>query len=417
MGIQLVTIKNKNGESGVFKISTEQTLSAARQLFMENHLMEKEDSFLFHDSAVDLKSEDLIFLYEILDGDQVIHIGEKKGEGIQQDPNVEDYSDMTRTQREDLFRRCQVFRGLILNPNDGIRNSFYDLFSWKKLPSMNRPKVNTQEISCYSFSKITKEINLITDHKETLALESPFLDVSSEYHYEKKQSSESSETREYLLEKYQLLKAEFSLQLENLIPNPDFVQAIAKVISSPEGGKDKMCNLLHVLDQWGYYFPNQFTLGGMIYSTETTTIRDFSQSETEQKAFSASVKAKFNESASSGGSAGQTQESEEKESSSQKYKNIVLNQIGGKTGLLKNKDGLSASLDMARYWDIVDINSFYPSLILLDSNSIPADNRGLLASCLSLINQNYHHGAVKKIQPYLDMMRYATQVETIIDPF
>ncbi len=414
--MQLITVKNKNGKSAAVRLDSGTKLSAVRGELKSRGIMSDSDYFLFNDSPLSVSDENDTLLSELIDGTGTIYVGKGTEPGISPDEDMEDYRDLNESQKEDLFRKCQIFRGLVFSKDKGIAKSFKDLYSWSSLPAMLTPRVNTQEISDYSFSKITQDINLITSNKTNLALDLPYVSAEAEYSHEKSIHTSSSKVKEYLLAKYLVLKASFELDASALTPNPEFVKAVNEAVVSQDSDKDRMCNLLHVLDTWGIYIPQRFTLGGALYSTEVTEINDFSQSESEKTEFSSSVKAEL---ASGSGSAGGGQSKEKKTEigTSTKYTNIVINQVGGTPGQTKDKEGIAISLKKARYWEIVDVETFYPSLMLLNTANVPGTDPRLLAKCLQLMNNNYYHGAVKEIQPYVNMLNYATAIENLINPF
>ncbi len=414
--MQLITVKNQNGKSATVRLDSDAELLTVRGELISRGIMSDSDYFLYNDSPLAISDEADTALSELIDSAGTIYVGKGIKPGILPDEDMEDYRDLNESQKEDLFRKCQIFRGLVFSRDKGIAKSFKDLYSWTSLPAMLTPRVNTQELSDYSFSKITQDINLITSNKANLALDVPYVSAQAEYSHEKSIQTSSSKVKEYLLAKYLVLKASFELDVSALTPNPEFVKAVNEVIISHESDKDKMCNLLHVLGAWGLYIPQRFTLGGALYSTEVTEIDDFSQSESEKAEFSSQVKAEL---AFGSGSAGGSCSKEEKTETgtSAKYTNIVINQIGGTPGQTKDKEGIAISLKKARYWETVDVEMFYPSLMLLNNANVPGTDPRLLAKCLQLMNNNYHYGAVKEIQPYVNMLNYATTIENLINPF
>jgi len=414
--MQLITVKNKNGKSAAVRLDSGAKLSFAREELKSRGIMSDSDYFLFNDSPLSVSDEADTLLSELIDSAGIIYVGKGAEPGILPDEDMEDYRDLNDSQKEDLFRKCLLFRGLVFSRDKGITKSFKDLYSWSKLPAMLIPHVNTQELSNYSFSKITQDINLITNNKVNLALDIPYISAQAEYSHEKSIHTSSEKVKEYLLAKYLVSKVSFELDTFALEPNPEFVKAVNDAVISQDSDKDRMCNLLHVLDAWGIYIPQRFTLGGALYSREVTEISDFSQSESEITEFSASVKAEL---ASCSGSAGGSQSKEEKTETgtSSKYTNIVIEQVGGTPGQTKDKEGIAISLRKARYWDIIDVEVFYPSLMLLNTANVPGTDPRLLARCLKLMNNNYYHKAVKEIQPYVNMLNYATAIENLINPF
>ncbi|MFA9466255.1 MAG: hypothetical protein ACERKN_18465 [Velocimicrobium sp.] len=201
MSTRLLTIKNTNGKSKSVKLDTDETLLVVRGELEKREIMSGMDVFLHNDAEILLSDEQDIQLSDLLDTGATIYVGSSLDKGIKADPDMEDYRDLTESQKTDLFNKCQIFRGLIFSNNDGITKSFKDLFSWKSLPSMQTPRINTEELSYYSFSKVTQDLNLITNDKLSVALDTPYVKLDSEYSNEKSKSSSASTVTEYLLAK------------------------------------------------------------------------------------------------------------------------------------------------------------------------------------------------------------------------
>lgn len=416
MATQLVTVKNTNGTSKTVQLDMDSTLADVRCKLTERGIMAGRDRFLFNEAEIDTDDEPATKLSQLEIEHNTFNIGTNAGSGIRVDEEVEDYRDLTENQKADLFNKCQILKGLVFREGKGVVKSFEDLYSWKSgyLPDALMPSVNTEEFSGYSFSKITHDLTLISNDKTTVALDVPFVKVDAEYEHEKSKTSGSSVVKEYLLAKYVISKAVFNIDVSKLAVKEGFVKAVHGAIMTEDSDKDKMCNLLHVLDEWGLYIPQRFTLGGALYSTEETTISDYTQSGKEKESFAASVKAEYLKASGSVSYSG-SKEKKEEGSSSTKYKNISINQIGGKPGQQKNDSGLAASLNWARYWALVNVEKFYPSIMLLQNACVPGTDPYLLRRCLQLMNNNFFHGAVKKIQPYINMSNYATSIEGLLE--
>ncbi|MEG0378465.1 MAG: hypothetical protein RR614_08305, partial [Eubacterium sp.] len=247
MATQLMTVKNKNGKNVSLRLDTMAGLSTVRGILKSRGVMADNDYFLFNDSTISAEDEAETLLSEILDGTGMITVGKGGQSGIKKDETMEDYRDLNESEQEDLFRKCQIFRGLVFKKDQGISKSFKELYSWATLPEMVTPRVNTQELSYYSFSKVTQDLNLITNNKVNLALDTSIVKAEAEYSSEKSKSTSSSKVKEYLLAKYLVSKACFESDVLGLTPNPEFVKAVNEAVISDDSDKDKMCNLLHVL--------------------------------------------------------------------------------------------------------------------------------------------------------------------------
>jgi len=416
MATTLTKIVHTNGTTNSIRLDKSTRLDEVREKLKGFGIISDSDSFLFGGAAVLLADESETTVEEILESGNIINIGAGKSQGLIEDGNIEDYRSFSLSQKNELFRKCQIFRGLSLIAGDGIKRSSKDLFEWNGLPDMTNPRINTQELSYYSFSKVTQELNLITSNKATLSLDVPYVKADAEYNLEKSKSAKSEKVTEYLLAKYIISKAIFNIDVNGLRPTADFVRAVNTAVCSNESEKDRMCELARTLNKWGMYIPREFTLGGALYSKEETEISDYSEAAKEKEAFSVSASAKF---ASISASAGYSQstETDKSSSTSNKYKNISVVQIGGKAGKISNKDELGDSLDRASLWEIVDIAEFYPSLMLLNGARVDGTDPNLLSKCLKLMNGNYYHAAVTQLQPYVNIKNYATAIETLLSPW
>lgn len=413
---KLITIEYTNGEkSQALHVDITMELAEARILLTGKKIMQESDSFLFNNAEVLLDDEANTTIEEILI-DNILHIGHSKTQGISGDPDeVTDWRYLTANQQIDLLRKCQLNRGIIFF-KDGIKKSYEELFSWKTIPSMSVPRENTNEESAYSFLKVTRDLNLLASNRATLALDTPFINVDSEYKYSKEQSSSRNEVTEYLMQKYEVLKATFTFDPNALIVNDKFILEINNAYNNGKNETEKICYLIDALNKWGMYIPIQVTVGGALYSYEETNISEFSQATKEINDFSIAVKAEYG---SYGGSTGYDQGSETSgsQSVSHKYKNLVIKQIGGQPGCNK-KDFLPNTLSNAMHWEIVNIEEFYPSLLLLlNTEESSVRNKVLLANCLELFKQYFYIPVVKKYQPIINIKKYADEISNMINPW
>lgn len=416
MANKLIIIEYTNGKSSqAINIDITMNLAKARTLFLIKKIMQESDFFIINNAEIILDDEADITIEEIL-SDNILHIGHSQTQGISGKPDeVTDWRYLSENQQMELLRKCQLNRGVIFS-KDGINKSYEELFSWKTIPSMIIPRENTNEESAYSFFKVTRDLNLLTSNRVKLALDIPFVNIDSEYKYSKEQSSNANEITEYLMQKYVISKASFSFDPDDLIVNDKFVLEITNAYNDGKNETEKICYLLNVLNKWGMYIPIQVTVGGALYSYEETNISEFSQASKEINDFSIAAKAEY---ASFGGSIGYEQESEtsDSQSISHKYKNLVIKQIGGQPGFNK-KDFLPNTLSNAMYWEIVNIEEFYPSLLLiLNTKEASVANKVLLANCLELFKQYFYIFAAKKYQPIINIKKYADEISDRINPW
>lgn len=94
-------------------------------------------------------------------------------------------------------------------------------------------------------------------------------------------------------------------------------------------------------------------------------------------------------------------------SSSSKYKNVTIQQIGGKAGSTENKDVFISSLETLSTWEIVDIIKFYPSVFLLaKARNFTDIDPTLFIKVKNLLNRFYNHKFLIEHQPCINMRQY-----------
>ena len=209
----------------------------------------------------------------------------------------------------------------------------------------------------------------------------------------------------------------FKINPKDCLPTEAFVQRMNGIISSNAEDERKIVEVLKALEEFGLYIPLEFTMGGALYGMEETEITEFSHAEKEKKDFTASVNAGF------GGYGGMIDFSEGKEqdtgsSSSEKYKNVEIKQIGGIAGNTDSKELFKASLEKLANWAIVDIKQFYPSVMLLSkAPGMKNVDPMLFIKTQKLLSDFCMHSYVLNYQPYVDMGKYVDRIYALSRPF
>lgn len=332
--------------------------------------------------------------------------------------NVTNYPALTEKEKLSLFRNVNIFRGFRLSEKDGLKRSFHDLYQWNDdyLPEDLQPMENTLKKDERSFSKVTHELKKMNIDSASLSLSSPFVSAESEFRHEQGSDLSTSEVNEYLLSQAIVRKSFFNIDFREAKVSDAFVQAVSQAVDTDEDVQTRSIKLLNVLNEWGYYLPQSFTLGGILYSEAVTKITDYSMAEKEKNEFSASFKTSFGKIGGGGGFSGGWS-SEQTDTVSNKYENAVIHQIGGVAGLTNDYSLWATSLYDARFWTIIECAGLYPSLMLLSNISDQVYGVRLLGLCLRTLNSCLAVPAVYKLQPILNLGKYATAIEEMVSPY
>lgn len=411
--MKLIKVHHTNGSIWSVALEETQTLCEVRQQLMQEKYMSDTDYFIFEEARVSIISESKLKLSDLIQNTNTIFIG--RGCTIGEKTTISEFEKLSNDEKISFFNQNQLTRGITLT-KDGISRSFHELFSLNKQPLMARNTVNTKSETSYAFSKVTREINLMTSHKDSIALHAPFASASAEYEHEKEKSSSTSQLTEYLLSKYIVSPAGFHIEPLSMEVNMDFYNAVKAVVYADETDNYIMGRLMEVLNEWGLYVPLTFSMGGALFTSDEKVITEFSESEKDKKNFSIAAEATF---AGYGAGlsilGGDTESSET--TSKQEFKNLIVKQIGGTPGNTENNTKFAETLQYISTWEIVDIETFYPSIMLLRNVKVDGKKTSLLKDVLEIINNNHYIEAVKKIQPYINMLEYATSVEELVSPF
>lgn len=406
----LIKVVNKDtGKDVSVNLDLKDNLKQVREILSSQDLMEDQTMFIFQNAPVMQCYEERVSLEELLKDHPVLEIG-RTGE-IDPALQTNDFTSLTEGEILNYFKKKQLLRGLIFSKKDGIKKSFSDVFTLSYAPEMSMESENTYFHSYYAFSKESCDLSLLTSNKSSLALNTPFVDTSAEYTSQKSSKTHSETVTEYLLSKYVVSLISFQIDPDKCIPVRNFAEKINTIITANMDQERKMVKLLEVLEEFGLYIPIEFTMGGAMYATESTEIRDLSMAESNMEDFSSQANAAFdgyggNLSFSSGS------ESSSGSSSTTKFKDIEIKQIGGEAGNTENKEFFRASLKSAANWAMVDVAKFYPTVLLLaNAEEFPGMDPLLFVKTKKLMMDFSMHKFVLESQPYINMQRYIDVVE------
>ncbi len=415
----LITITNiRTGNTKSEAMDTTQLLSDARVFLRSKSLMAAQDFFLTKGGTeVDPTAEGQVPLSSIL-VDDVLTVGVPATVPASPDA-VSSYASMAGAQRNTLFANIQIFRGLTVTLEEGFAKTFKDLYSWTSPPEANTPRTVTEVQYKYCFNEVTHSLHVFGADTASVSLEAPFGSAQADYSHESSKTTSDKTVTEYITARFLVRKVSLKTEIGNVVVAPDFVAAVEGAVANCQSGNTASetaaySSLLDVLNEWGYYVPGTFDLGGVLYSTDSTKITEFSDAETEKQAYGGSFKASF-DGIGGGASYNHSSGSETTTTSSSKFQDLSINQVGGKPGTTNSYDDWAKSLDLWNYWALASASQLLPSLYLLARGDENA--KSALNISLRLID-GYHSAAnFQSIQPCLDMGGYATQIETLLNPF
>ena len=405
---KLIIIQKSGAASQSVLLDIDMMLSDIREILKSNKMMNNTDFFLNKGSQVLKSQEKIVQLQILLVGNDTLVIGAGENDDpIGVDDGVQHYNGLNESQKKSLFLdHIQIFKGLSID-SKGFHKTFHDMYEWKdsKCPKALMPRVISEVFYQKAFSKVTHTFNKNSVDESSVSLDTPYGGGEAEYKHEKSKETSTTKVTEYITGKFILRKVRIRVEMDSLILNKDFETKVIQAIKRhPNNEFNQYYSLLEVLNEWGYYVPTQFTLGGMLYSSDHTTIKDYSESETRKKEYGGSFKAAF-KGIGGGASYKHAEGSTQSTTTSDRFQITSFSQIGGKADTSNDYSEWAKSLDKAIYWNVASYEELVPVVALLKDVQIQN-------TCLRLMNKYNSYSAASQLQPTLNMRDYATKVES-----
>lgn len=405
---KLVLVERTDGEKMNFLLDLNDNLTTIRVFLEDKKFMSSADNFIANSVTVNKESESNTLLKNVvgLTASNPLVIGVVKNTLPSPDDSMDSYTRLNTSQKLALFENIQIFRGLTASTDKGFDKTFKPcIATWNEnqLPYYVKPSFVTEINISSSFSEVAQSMAISSIESTSTSLSTPYGGGEASFEHAKKQTSSSREVKQYLTGSFYVNKIDLEVDMDNLQLLKDFENQILEAVR-PDNEIDQYYNLILALNERGYYVPKSFTIGGVLLTTSSTEISEYSESETERKDFSVGFKVAI-DGFGGGSDYSNTQESESSSSTTTKYTNLSIIQKGGNP-TLENYDEWIKSLNPAVNWDVIKYNKLYPTLALL------SDKR-LLHHCLKLLNRYSTYDAVKDLQKVIKIEDYATQIELI----
>lgn len=405
----LLTIFHRNGVSKGFPLNLEDSLSTVRELLSDHQLMEVSDCFFFKGSPLEKDQENEILLSQVISDTTLVIGSENSGSHLRVEDGVDIYKALSRVQKQEVLDNLEICKGLIPDVGHGFRHSTRPVitFSESYLPVADNPMVNTETSFTTYLSKTAQELSVLGISTIQADIDAKVVSNEAEFKQESTQVEKSSEIMSYFTARYVIRKSTLHLDCDKIQVNRDFVEAVRAALKGNSRTVTGCYNLMKVLNEWGYYIPLSFSLGGVLYSKEEHHTATFSRMVEETEKFKESFKCSYKEVSGGVGMENSTTKETTDESSVETGRTLIQ-QIGGLEGLSISKEMYPRwvdSLKNANYWRISDIEVLYPTLLLLNK-----EYGGLLGMAVSTLDRMSSEESIRKQQPLLDLKSYTKRL-------
>ena len=316
--------------------------------------------------------------------------------------NEVEYINLSTADRKKLFDRLQLSKAIKLTLT-GFEKCFPYTITWQQEPYHLVPENTLRVDKSFSFSKTIHELRKRGVQNVKASGGGFGVAVSAEYKKEKESLSRQETTTAYLLTTYDVPKIKLSIPVDRITVSRDFENNVRKAIAITDSTAGYF-ELLNVLNQYGFYVPTVFTLGGQIYAEDTKHIQSTVEAETETEAFAVALEANLMISGvpvKVGGGYGQSNSTEETNARLNAARAIQKNVRGGDPAKSNDSAPWIASLGPYSRWAVMEYVELTPTIKFLN----PLDR----AKCAKLINQHFLSGQTQK-KTVVDMGSYATSL-------
>ncbi|QQG27841.1 hypothetical protein JFY74_17475 [Pectobacterium carotovorum] len=409
---KLIKVQRSDGDSRSFSLDTEDMLKETRASLTNppHSFMDDQDAFIFKNSEIDRSAEILIKLESLLGDSDILNIG--TAGDIGGDDGVQRYNRMSKADKLALFKNIQIYRGLTVDQK-GFSKTFKNLYQLADtyMPEANDPYVLTELQQSYTFTEVTHTMERSGVQSGSISLTTPWGGGETNYKYAQEHSESSSQTNTFMTQRFLSRKIDLSIDDKKLIADKNFVLAVQQAVKGHERSIDGYANLVNVLNEFGWYIPIKYTLGGVLYATKTTAVSKRSEADSDSSEFGASFKMAFD---GIGGGAAYNNASGHKSSSGSSHssEDVTILQIGGHAGTQNDFEKWNDSLNEAITWNVAAYTSMLPSLILL----VGIDNQ-TLSNCHSLLAKYNTYATVLTLQPYISVSDYERDLANRLNPF
>lgn len=190
-----------------------------------------------------------------------------------------------------LYQKLQLTRGLLIQPK-AFSKSAKDVRKLNGEPIYTMPEFTLDIDREVSFSETVHELRKRGVQTAKGSVGAFGVAVSATYTKEKETFSSTKEESVYLIAREDVPKVELQFTPEQITPTNEFLQAVQGVLAmSPDKKEQQYLKLLEVLDQFGFFMPTKFTLGGQVWAEDQKTVKTEIEAKSELESFGVAFEA------------------------------------------------------------------------------------------------------------------------------
>ncbi|XP_049314984.1 uncharacterized protein LOC125778978 isoform X2 [Bactrocera dorsalis] len=315
------------------------------------------------------------------------------------------------TPRQALVRRFS--RGLVIDNHTGLfkMGTLSPVIFDKTYQPVEDPPTPSVVIEKHIIETVhTKESTASSQNGFSAEISAYIISVKAEYLKEKSSSSKNSmKTRNAVVS---LLNKKTGLYVDEIKIDVDssFVEKLYSIVDDKNlSSYDRTKLVVGLLNRYGWYVTNQFTLGGRLDVVKSLHVSSASNEVKELEALETKLGAAYSVFSASVGASSKKGSSSVDTTSHFSSDERITSTVDRATDIASFME----HVEIKENWRIIALDNIVPTCKFLLSN-----HSNLFAEMRRLIISNVHHQSISKLQPHINMLQYVNNIwDEYVQPF
>lgn len=244
----------------------------------------------------------------------------------------------------------------------------------------------------------------------TLSVSTPWVSANAGYTQTNTDESSSSSEMIYSYARYVCGKKEVEIDPLQLLPSRPFVKKLDAIVGHEyPSNLQRAIDLVKTLNEYGWYVPVHYVLGGSFRIQEETQKTAKSSLEKTSKSLRAGLEASFKSIASVSANTKHDHSDTTRQSNETELSNAQKSSVGA-NGALDIQSFLT-NVENEENWQIIRYIKFYPTLVLLKTS-----DDWTFVECVKLLRNYYYFDEIKQLQRQIDVEKYMVMMSVAASP-
>lgn len=256
---KLINLHRSDRSSVGVDLDTGAFLESIRQTLQKKGWMTETDAFINkYDISVEKNSEHGIKLNEVLEDEQDLSIGNPVRLNNLDGVTIQYFDEMSFDKKSILLseKYCNVFSGMTINGGrfSQTGKQLYR-FAENYIPTAVNPNPNVESEELFTFSEDTHSMQTSGAISGSISLSIPWVNAEVTFDHVKSKLRSGNKVRSYYTKRFLYHKAHVSANIDEMVIEEDFAQAVKNAVSGKEYSINGYQHLVEILNTYGWYVP------------------------------------------------------------------------------------------------------------------------------------------------------------------